>query len=122
MLTECDDGGASGQIGLALPIRVAGDPAYCCPGRTLPRTAEPGATWESAPTRAPGMRVLLVPITARLPTLIRPMCTRSPSIHQPERSTSGSTEVPLPRLSIPVTGGTECRSTSRPIFAPSALA
>ena len=48
-----------------------------------------------------------------------PTWTTSPSIQDPLRSTSGSTEQPLPRLSIPVTGGMLCRSTLRPMSAPS---
>ena len=38
----------------------------------------------------------------------------------PDRSTSASTAQPRPSLSMPVTGGSECRSTSAPIRAPSA--
>ncbi len=87
---------ASGQSCLALPRRSAGDPATSCPALTLPSTAEPGSTWPPAPMLAPGMRVLRAPTVAPAPMWTWPMCTMSPSIHQPERSTSGSTLLPLP--------------------------
>ena len=51
---------------------------------------------------------------ARAPTRTGPRCRTSPSSQWPERSTSGSIEQPGPRVSMPVIGGTLCRSTSLP--------
>ena len=50
------------------------------------------------------------------------MWTVSPSTQCPDRSTSGSTAAPLPIRSMPVTGGSECRSTPAASFTPSARA
>ena len=105
-----------------MPRRSAGDPATSCPDFTLPSTAEPGSTWAPAPIVAPGIRVLRAPTVAPGPMWMAPMWTMSPSIHQPDRSTSGSTLQPLPSESRPVTGGSECSWTLLPIFAPRARA
>ncbi len=90
-------GGVSGHECLALPRRSAGEPATSCPALTFPSTAEPGSTWPPAPMLAPGMSVLRAPTAAPAPTWIAPMWTESPSIHQPDRSTSGSMLQPLPQ-------------------------
>ena len=85
-------------------------------------TADPGATSDQAPTRVPGASVLRVPTVARLSIRTRPTRSTSPSSQCPRRSTSGSTEQPLPSVSRPVTGGSACRSTFLPTVAPSARA
>ena len=74
------------------------------------------------PTTAPGSRVVRAPTVASSPIVTVPTWKRSPSIQCPDRSTSGSTELRWPRVSIPVTGGAECRSTPLPTSLPSALA
>ena len=99
-------------------IRWAGDPDQYSPSGTTPKTDEPGATSASLPTSAPGQSMLRAPTRARAPTRTGPRCTTSPSTQKPLRSTSGSIEQPAPSLSRPVTGGTECRSTSWPTSAP----
>lgn len=66
--------------------------------------------------------MLRVPTTAPAPTFTGPISSRSPSSQYPDRSTSDPTAAPRPILSMPVTGGSECRSTSGPTLAPSARA
>ncbi len=75
-----------------------------------------------ADARAQGKRMLRVPTTAPAPSLTCPISSRSPSSQYPDRSTSDSTAAPRPSLSMPVTGGRECRSTSAPTLAPRARA
>ena len=116
-ISRCSSG-ESGHECRALPRRSAGDPATSWPALTLPITAEPGSTCAPAPTVAPGISVLRAPTLAPGPIRMAPMWTRSPSIHQPDRSTSGSILDPVPRVSSPVTGGSECSWTFSPIFAP----
>ena len=106
----------------AAPARAAGEPDQLCPAFTRPKTADPGRTSAPRPIFAPGASVLRAPIVASAPMRTDPMRTVSPSIHVPVRSTSGSIATPDPISSMPVTGGSVCRSTSRPIFAPSARA
>ena len=78
---------------------------------------EPGSTMASRPMTAPGRASTWSRPSPGL-TTIAPICTMSPSIHHPARSTSGSTDAPSPSASNPVTGGSECRSTPRPIRRP----
>ena len=103
-------------------MRSAGEPDQYSPSGTSPKTDDPGATSASLPMSAPGQSMLRAPTRARAPTRTGPRCTTSPSTQKPLRSTSGSIEQPVPRWSIPVTGGMLCRSTSRPTFAPSSRA
>ncbi len=116
------DGRRDGKERAALPSRIAGTPAQRWPVGTEPTTPEPGATSARLPMRAPGNSVLRAPTVAPAPIRMRPRTSRSPSSHQPDRSTSGSTAAPRPTFSMPVTGGSECRSTPGPIFAPRARA
>ncbi len=112
----------SGQGCLALPDFTAGEPFQYCPFLTLPTTPEPGATSAFLPTTAPGSNVVRAPMVASLPTVMGPTWNRSPSIQWPVRSTSGSMEQRCPSVSMPVTGGAECRSTPMPTELPSARA
>ena len=107
---------------LCLDARVAGAPDQYWPSGTDPKTADPGAISAPSPTDAPPSSMLRAPTRAAVPTSIRPTWKTSPSIQYPVRSTSGSTAHRSPRVSMPVTGGTACRSTCRPTLAPSARA
>ena len=99
---------------------TAGEPFQYCPFFTLPTTPEPGATSAFLPTVAPGNSVVRAPMVASVPMLIGPTWKMSPSIQCPVRSTSGSTDARCPMVSMPVTGGAECRSTPLPIELPRA--
>ncbi len=112
----------SGHQTRALPSRAAGDPAQRWPAGTRPNTAEPGAISAPLPMRVPGSSVERVPTVDPAPMRTAPTRTVSPSIQYPERSTSGSTDAPRPMRSMPVTGGSVCRSTSSAMRAPSARA
>jgi hypothetical protein len=115
-------GRSSGHGWRALPDFIAGEPFQYWPALTFPTTPEPGATSAFFPTMALGSNVVRAPMVASLPTVIVPTWNRSPSIQCPVRSTSGSTEQRWPKVSIPVTGGAECRSTPLPTLLPSARA
>jgi hypothetical protein len=116
------DGRCAGHGWRALPDFIAGEPFQYWPFLTLPTTPEPGATSAFLPTTAPGSSVVRAPIVASLPTVMGPTWNRSPSIQCPVRSTSGSIELRWPSLSMPVTGGAECRSTPLPTLLPNARA
>ncbi|PQM46133.1 hypothetical protein C1Y40_03692 [Mycobacterium talmoniae] len=105
-----------------MPDFTAGEPLQYWPFFTLPITPEPGAMSASLPTDAPGSSVVRAPTVASLPTVIGPTWKMSPSIQCPHRSTSGSIAQRCPNVSIPVTGGVECRSTPLPTRLPSARA
>ncbi len=119
----CPAPGRPGRQCLALPRAHGGGAGHQLAGLDLPEHR--GARRPPAPRRrstAPGISVLRAPTVAPAPIRTAPIWTLSPSIHQPDRSTSGSTLAPRPSVSRPVTGGSECSWTSRPIFAPRARA
>jgi hypothetical protein len=98
--------------------RRAGVPCQRSPSGTVPDTQLPDATSAPAPMSAPGISIDRVPTEARGPTRMPPTCSKSPSIHQPAQSTSGSRTAPSPNAAMPVTGGNECSWTSRPTRHP----
>ncbi len=83
-----------------------------------PSTVDPGPISAPAPTLESGPSVLRTPTRAFAPIETVPSLSSSPSIHQPFRSTSGSTEQSAPSSRKPVTGGNACRSTPRSTLAP----
>ena len=110
---------AAGPVGLALgggtrPVLTGRDhPVDVRPRGDLGVPADDGTRARACTARRRGRG---------LPTEIGPTCSTSPSIQWPARSTSGSIAAPLPRVSMPVTVGSVCRSTSLPTLLPSSRA